>query len=199
MLFDRIGLGVDYMRRAAHSTFTLESHLNFLRELGAGDSTRFSFQLIEHDRKRMHYFGRMFHANENYLAATMEWLSIHVSLETRRSAEMGPALRATLGEVAAAHRALARPAEAGRVIGLRQGKARVRADRTPAKGWTRAALSGGVLAGVWLAAAPGDGGVHGPCGTRRRLAALLFRGAQPQRGQPYRRQPCATRAFTEAT
>ena len=123
VLFDRIGLGVDYTRRAAHSTFTLESHLNFLRELGAGDSTRFSFQLIDHDRKRMHYFGRMFHANENYLAATMEWLSIHVSLETRRSAEMGPALRATLGEVAAAHRALARPAEAGRVIGLRQGKA----------------------------------------------------------------------------
>ena len=30
----------------------------------------------------------------------------------------------------------------------------MRADRAPAKGWTRAALSGGVLAGVWLAAAP---------------------------------------------
>jgi len=123
VLFDRIGLGVDYMRRTAHSTFTRESHVNYLRELGAGDPMRFSFQLLDHDHKRMHYFGRMLHADNGYLAATSEWLSIHVSLETRRSAEMSPVLQATLGEVQTAHRALTRPDEAGRAIGLRRGKA----------------------------------------------------------------------------
>ena len=79
---------------------------------------RFTFQLIDHDRKRLHGFGRMFHAERGYLAATMEWLTLHVDLAQRRAAEMSEELYRRLAAIKAAHDRLGTPAELGRVIGL---------------------------------------------------------------------------------
>ena len=116
--FDFIGVGVAYKERTNRSTFTLESHLNFVRELGHGDPMRFTFQLVDHDRKRLHGFGRMFHAEQGYVAATMEWLTLHVDLGQRRGAEMGEELYRRFAAIKAAHDGLGAPAELGRVIGL---------------------------------------------------------------------------------
>ncbi len=121
--FDFIGVGVDYKERTNCSTFTLETHLNFICELGRADPMRFTFQLIDHDRKRFHGFGRMFHAEEGYLAATMEWLTLHVDLTQRRGSEMGDELYQRLIAIKAAHDQLGSPDALGRVIGLNQKKA----------------------------------------------------------------------------
>ena len=123
VLYQRLGLGVDYMQRTTHSTFTLECHITYLRELTEGDPLRFSIQMLDFDRKRVHFFSRMTHRDEGYAAATMEWLSIHVDLETRRSAEMNPDLVSRLTAVMAAHTALAHPPEVGRIMGIATGKA----------------------------------------------------------------------------
>ena len=71
VLFDRavdeayelIGIGADYVARRKHSFFTAEVHLRYLRELHAGDPVRVTFQLLDFDRKRLHTFEQLFHAD----------------------------------------------------------------------------------------------------------------------------------------
>jgi hypothetical protein len=59
-------------RANASSTFALESHLHFVREVKEGAPLRFEARLIDVDAKRLHYYQEMFHATEGYLAATYE-------------------------------------------------------------------------------------------------------------------------------
>ncbi len=113
-------VGLDAAHRAAHgvTTFCLEAHVTYHREVRAGDPLRFTTQLLAHDEKRIHYFHAMYHAGEGWLAATNELLSLHVSRATRRAAAMAPEVLARLAEIQRAHDALPRPPQAGRAIGL---------------------------------------------------------------------------------
>src|SRR5579875_1681906 len=114
-LFDHLDLGRDN-----HSLFALEAHVTYEQELNAGDPVRVTTQLLDCDAKRLHYFHRMYHATEGYLAATNELISIHVDLATRRSTPLPQAALAWLEALLAAHRHLPRPPQAGRVIGIRR-------------------------------------------------------------------------------
>lgn len=116
--FDYIGLGVAYLEANNCSTFTLEAHVTYERELMAGDRMRFETQLLDHDAKRLHYMHMMYHAEEGYLASTNELISLHVDMTARRSSAMPRSVIDRLDQVAAAHRALRRPTQAGRVISL---------------------------------------------------------------------------------
>lgn len=116
--FDFLGLGVNYMKARAGSTFTLEAHITYDRELMLDAPLRVETQLLAHDSRRLHYMHFMYHAEEGYLASTNELISLHVSMETRRSAAMPDDVQARLGAVAAAHAALPRPEQAGRVISI---------------------------------------------------------------------------------
>jgi acyl-CoA thioester hydrolase len=116
--FDYIGLGAAYLEANNCSTFTLEAHVTYDRELMAGDPMRFETQLLDHDAKRLHYMHLMYHAEEGYLAATNELVSVHVDMTMRRSAPMPAAVIERLGRIAAAHGALPRPPQAGRSISL---------------------------------------------------------------------------------
>ena len=113
-------VGLDTGHRRAHrvTTFCLEAHVTYHREVRAGDPLRFTTQLLAHDEKRIHYFHAMYHAGEGWLAATNELLSLHVSRATRRAAAMAPEVLARLAEIQRAHDALPRPPQAGRTIGL---------------------------------------------------------------------------------
>ncbi len=113
-----VGLDAAHRRQARVTTFALEAHVTYHREVRAGDPLRFTTLLLAHDEKRLHYFHAMYHAVEGYLCATNELMSLHVSEATRRSAPMAPAVLARLGRVQAAHDALPRPSQVGRVIGL---------------------------------------------------------------------------------
>ena len=116
---DYIGLDALHKKSAGVTTFSLESHVIYRREVGEGDELRFTTQLLDFDSKRIHYFHRMYHAREGYLASTNELLSLHVSRATRRSAGMAPGILTRLGEILDTHRGLPAPAEVGRVMGLR--------------------------------------------------------------------------------
>ncbi|NKB48942.1 MAG: thioesterase-like protein [Alphaproteobacteria bacterium] len=116
--FDHIGIGAAYLKAHNCSTFTLEAHVTYDRELMAGDPMRFETQLLDHDAKRLHYMHLMYHAQEGYLASTNELISLHVDMTQRRSSPMPQSVAATLDQIAASHRALPRPAQAGRVISL---------------------------------------------------------------------------------
>ncbi len=117
--FQWLGLTDEYRKANHASTFALESHLHFMREVKEGDRLRFESRVIGVDHKRIHYYMEMFHADEGYLAATYESISAHVDMRLRRTAPMPEPLQARLREIAAAHARLERPWQVGHVIGVR--------------------------------------------------------------------------------
>jgi acyl-CoA thioester hydrolase len=113
-----VGLGQDYRRARQVTTFCLEAHVTYHREVRQGDPLRFTTQLLGHDAKRLHYIHAMYHATADYLVATNELMSLHVALETRRSTPMASDMLARLAAIQKAHDALPRPPQVGRVMGL---------------------------------------------------------------------------------
>jgi acyl-CoA thioester hydrolase len=113
-------IGLDAAHREARevTTFCLEAHVTYHREVREGDPLRFTTRLLAFDAKRIHYIHEMYHARSGYLAATNELMSLHVSRETRRGAPMAPEILERLGGILAEHERLPRPPQVGRVIGL---------------------------------------------------------------------------------
>ncbi|MBT3533397.1 MAG: thioesterase-like protein [Rhodospirillaceae bacterium] len=101
------------------TTFSLEGHITYNREIGEGDPMRFTTQLLDFDAKRFHYIHHMYHGTEGYLAATNELMSLHVSETTRRSAPMEPVIMERLAAIKEAHATLPPNPYTGRLIGLR--------------------------------------------------------------------------------
>jgi acyl-CoA thioester hydrolase len=113
-------IGLDRAHKQSHSvtTFTLESHTCYLRELRCGDPLRFTTLLLGFDHKRIHYIHEMWHADRHYLAATNELMSLHVSQTTRRTAPIAPQVVSRLESLHIVHSRVAPPVAAGRRIGL---------------------------------------------------------------------------------
>jgi len=116
-VFELLGCGVDYVR-TGFSTFTAEVHVRYLRELHAGDPVRVTFQLLDYDSKRMHYFEQLFHAAEGWVSATSENMSLHVDMSARKTAPFAADVTRRLIQMKAAHRQLPRPEAAGRSVGM---------------------------------------------------------------------------------
>ncbi len=118
-----LGLGYDNIGqdgRSGHSTFALESHVTYQREVREGDPLDFTFQVVDIDAKRIHYFMTMLHRRERWLAATLESISMCINMTTRRSAAWPDDPAARLQTVYEAHRQRLRPAEVGRTVGIRR-------------------------------------------------------------------------------
>jgi acyl-CoA thioester hydrolase len=115
------GLDADHRRRHDVTTFCLEAHVTYHREVRAGDPLRFTTVLLGHDAKRIHYLHEMRHADEGWLAATNELMSLHVLHATRRGGAMDPGVLARLARIQAAHDSLPRPPQAGRKVSLSRG------------------------------------------------------------------------------
>ena len=126
VLFDRavdetyelIGVGAGYAAERRHSVFTAEVHVRFLRELHVGDPVRVTFQLLDYDDKRLHYFEQLFHAEEGWVSATSENLSLHVDMNSNKTAAFPRDVAARLADMKAAHALLPVPEAAGRRIGM---------------------------------------------------------------------------------
>jgi acyl-CoA thioester hydrolase len=115
-----LGLGYAGIKAGGRSSFALETHVTYQRELHEGDPLDFTFQVLDFDPKRIHYFMTMLHARERWLAATSESISICIDMATRRSITWPDDQVARLRVVHSAHRQRPRPAEAGRTIGIRR-------------------------------------------------------------------------------
>jgi acyl-CoA thioester hydrolase len=126
VLFDRavdeayelLGCGLGYLEQTRHSTFTAEVHVRYLRELHAGDPVRVTFQLLDFDAKRMHYFEQLFHAQEGWLSATSENMTLHVDMTAKKTAPFPQFIMARLGRMKAAHAHLPAPDGVGRRIAM---------------------------------------------------------------------------------
>jgi acyl-CoA thioester hydrolase len=126
VLFDRavdeayelLGCGLAYLKQTRHSTFTAEVHVRYLRELYTGDPVRVTFQLLDYDTKRMHYFEQLFHAEEGWLSATSENMALHVDMTAKKTAAFSDFIAARLARMKAAHAHLPLPEGVGRRIAM---------------------------------------------------------------------------------
>lgn len=115
---DYLDIGPAYRERTGCTIYTVESHLNYLRELKVGAPLRFTTQLLGHDAKRMHVYHEMFHADEGYLAATFEVMMVHVDQHVVKTAPMPEPVLAQFAAIQQAHDTLPQPKWVGRTIQL---------------------------------------------------------------------------------
>jgi acyl-CoA thioester hydrolase len=119
-VYELLGCGVAYVEQSRHSCYTAEVHVRYLRELHAGDPVRVTFQLLDFDAKRLHYFEELRHAEEGWLSATSENLALHVDMTAGKTAPLPKSVAAQLARMKAAHAGLAPPEAAGRRIEMRK-------------------------------------------------------------------------------
>ena len=117
-VYELIGCGLAYLQQTRHSCFTAEVHVRYLRELHAGDPVRVSFQLLDFDAKRLHYFEELRHAEESWLSATSENMALNVSMEAKKTAPFPANVIECLTRMKAAHATLPIPDGAGRRIAM---------------------------------------------------------------------------------
>ena len=116
--FTQVGLGHDYLDERGASFFTAEVHTSYKRELKLNDRVRITVQLIDFDEKRLHYYVEIRHAEDGWVAATFEGLSLHIDMSTRKTCPFPDDIRDNLSVMRAAHSRLRRPNDLGRVIGV---------------------------------------------------------------------------------
>ncbi|MEM9564022.1 MAG: thioesterase family protein [Actinomycetota bacterium] len=118
-----VGLDREHRQHNDVTTFSVEGHITFEREMNLGDPIEIRTILLDWDAKKFHYINLMHHGTEGWLAATNELLSMHIDNATRRSAPMAPEVQERLAVIRSAHANLPVPPQVGRVIGVRSGRA----------------------------------------------------------------------------
>jgi len=119
-LWARIGITPEYIRDTRGSTFAVECHVTYQRELCEDDPYYVTMDLLAYDAKRIHQFQRMYHAEEHYLAATAEWMSLHVDLNSRKVTQWPAATLDELAAIAAEQSAAIYPDLAGSRMRVRE-------------------------------------------------------------------------------
>lgn len=120
-LFRYIGIDEDY-RAAGYSFYTVETHINYYREVGSGEPLHFTTQLIGLDQKRLHFFHTMYHSITNKLLATTEQMLLHVDMNASASAPIKPAVYQALSAIMETHKHMPIPKQVGRQMAVKKKK-----------------------------------------------------------------------------
>lgn len=117
-LIERIGLPAAVREARSRSIYTLEAHINYLRETREGAEVRVDMRVLGHDAKRLHLYLEMFADSRPEPAAACEQMLAHVDTRVPHSVPFDDDVAGQVHALAAAHRALPPPRYAGRLIGL---------------------------------------------------------------------------------
>jgi acyl-CoA thioester hydrolase len=117
-LWAKFGISDEYIHNTRGSTFAVECHVNYLRELKEGQAYCITSQILAYDAKRIHQFQRMYHADEKYLVATAEWMNLHVDLDTRKVSTWPDAILQSISERASEQGPSAFPVAAGQKMSV---------------------------------------------------------------------------------
>ena len=115
-LWAEFGITKEHVQDNRSSTFAVESHLIYRRELKQDDPYIVTAQILAYDQKRIHQFQRMYHAQEGFLAATAEWMNLHVDMTTRRVAPWPANILDSIRRVALSQGEMPYPSDAGRTM-----------------------------------------------------------------------------------
>ena len=119
-VYELLGIGPSYLKQSGHSTMTAEVHVRYLREIHAEAPVRVHFQLLGYDEKRMHYFEELVHAEEGFLSATSENMTLHIDMAAKKVVPWPAEVMARFARMQATHARLPAPEGAGRRIGMPQ-------------------------------------------------------------------------------
>ena len=119
--FRYIGINEAY-RASGNSVYTVETHINYYREVGSGERLSFTTQLIGLDHKRIHFFHTMYHGTSNILLATTEQMLVHVDTNASASAPIKPHVYEALSAIMDAHKEMPKPKQVGRQMAVRKKK-----------------------------------------------------------------------------
>ena len=119
-LWDVFGITAEYIKRSNGSTFAVESHVTYQQELMQGDPYIVTAQMLAYDDKRIHQFQRLYHAEKGFLAATGEWINLHVDLDQRHVSPWPESILAKLAEYSAGQSEQAYPEKAGKQMNIRK-------------------------------------------------------------------------------
>lgn len=114
-LFRYVGIDEAY-RAAGYSFYTVETHINYYREVGRGEPLRITTHLLGLDTKRLHLFHAMLHGEAGHLLCTTEQMLVHVDTKAATAAPIKPDVVGALSAIVAAHRVLPIPRQVGRQI-----------------------------------------------------------------------------------
>jgi acyl-CoA thioester hydrolase len=117
-IYEELGIGPSYIKRANHSTMTAEVHVRYLREIHEGAPVQVRIQLIDYDAKRMHYFEELVHATEGWLSATSENMTLHIDMAAKKVAPWPADIMDRMARIKAAHSRLPLPDGVGRTIAM---------------------------------------------------------------------------------
>ena len=112
-LWEQFGITDEYIDTTSGSTFGVECHVTYQKELHEGDPYIITSQVLGYDQKRIHQFQRLYHAETGFLAATCEWMNLHVDLEARRVSPWPDHVLARIRDFAARQSGRDWPDEAG--------------------------------------------------------------------------------------
>ena len=86
-LLEKFNIGEDSAINQKRTTFAVESHTTYDKELKVDDEVDMNLLFIDHDKKRIVYKLEMKHKLEQYLASTTEVCSLYVDLGARKVIE----------------------------------------------------------------------------------------------------------------
>ncbi|MDX3984173.1 MAG: thioesterase family protein [Achromobacter sp.] len=118
-LLGQVGVGLDYTEATRCGIYTMNVHVAYLREVLAGDPLMLRVRLLESDNKRVLCLMELTQTRDGYLAATMEQLSLHVDLNTRRATPFPPELEQRLARAVSGHAAEPLPPGYRRLLPLK--------------------------------------------------------------------------------
>jgi len=113
------GITEEHVQANQSSTFAVEAHVLYKQELKLDDPYVITSQILAYDEKRIHQFQRMYHEREGYVAATAEWMSLHVDLGERRVAPWPAKILESINEVAVGQPDWGLPKEKGSQMAVR--------------------------------------------------------------------------------
>jgi len=90
ILLDKFDMGGNSAKLQKRSTFAVESHTKYIKEVKEGDEVDINLLFLDNDNKRMVYQLEIFSKNGNYRAATSEVCSVYVNLDIRKVVEIEP-------------------------------------------------------------------------------------------------------------
>lgn len=102
-LLGQAGVGLDYTRTSGCGIYTMHIQVAYMREVLDGDPLALRLRLLDADDKRLLCLMELWQTRDNYLAATMEQLSLHVDLSLRRATPFAPDLARRLAGIVQAH------------------------------------------------------------------------------------------------
>ena len=117
-LMDLAGLDAAGRKATGHSWFTLEAHVNYLREVKQGAAVEVRLQVLGVDAKRLHVCLSLHPEGQAEVMALSEQMLLNVDMSGPRATQFAPAVAAYLQPLAAQHAHFPRPAQVGRVMAL---------------------------------------------------------------------------------